>query len=151
MSTSLQIPRHFQPFAFLIGEWVGTFADGTTTDHQFFEWLHDGKAIRNHHFSTGERPHSGDAVYVFDAQAAQILSWYWDVTGGISSGVFTVNGDELHAEEEYRGAQSYRMRSIWKPAGANEYHAQQFGWQAGEWAPLWTVIYRRTINPKEKK
>lgn len=141
-------PPSFAAFAFLIGEWSGVFADGTTTDHQHFEWERDGHYIRNRHHSEGERPHAGEAIYAYDVLQGRVVFWYWDVTGGISSGHFDVHGAELHAEEEYRSAQAqYRMRSIWRPVSADEYHAQQFAWQDGEWRPLWTVAYRRKTPP----
>jgi hypothetical protein len=135
---------YFKAFEFLIGgEWVGTFADGKTTDHQHFEWERDGKFIHNRHHSTGERAHAGEAIYAYDSVQGKVVFWYWDVTGGISSGHFTVHGDELHAEEEYRGEQNYKMRSVWKPVNANEYDSQQFAWQDDAWQPLWSVRYRR--------
>lgn len=143
---------HFAPFAFLIGgEWVGTFADGKTTDHQHFEWEHDGKFIHNRHHSSGERAHAGEAIYAYHPLQDRVIFWYWDVTGGISSGHFTVQGDELHAEEEYRGEQSYKMRSVWKPVDVDLYDSQQYAWQNEAWQPLWTVRYCRNPSQGEKK
>jgi hypothetical protein len=143
-ANSSKIPEQFKAFYFLIGDWVGTFADGKTTDYQHFEWLHDGKFIKNHHHSTGERGgHAGDSIYALDPQRKVVTFWYWDNSGGISQGDFKVEGEALQAEQDYRGEQNYKIRSIWKPLGPNDYEAQQFIWQEGEWRPFWTTHYRR--------
>jgi hypothetical protein len=141
---STNLPAHFQSFSFLTqSDWVGKFADGKTTDYQHFEWQHGGKFLRNRHHSTGERGgHEGEAVFAYDEEAQRVRFWYWDITGGVSIGHITVHGEELHAEEDYRGEQSYKMRSIWKQ-NEEGYESQQFAWQDGEWQPLWTVSYRR--------
>jgi hypothetical protein len=141
------ISSHFKPFAFLIGDWQGTFADGKTTDRQHFEWLHDGKLLSNHHSSTGERGgHSGDAVFAYDTVEKRIVFWYWDNAGGITLGHFTVRGDDLHADEEYRGEQNYKMRTVWKPIDGDNYDSSVFAQQEGEWKQLWTVRYKRVAT-----
>lgn len=138
------ISQHFEPFKFLIGDWQGTFADGKTTDRQHFEWLHDGRLIRNRHQSSGERGgHEGEAIFAFDTVKKKVVFWYWDNAGGITLGHFDVVGDELHAEEEYRGEENYKMRTVWKP-GKDWYDSTVFAEQGGEWKQLWTVRYLRT-------
>lgn len=142
---SMNIPEHFQPLAFLIGDWKGEFADGSTTDFQHFEWDQGGLFIHNRHQSRGARgEHAGQSVYAWDPLDQRVIFFYWDNTGGTSRGHFEVVGEELHAEEEYRGAHSYKMRSVWRPLGGDAYEAEQYGMKEGEWRSLWATRYERT-------
>ena len=81
-----EIPEHFLPFEALVGgAWLGTFPDGKLTDRQVFEWIYDGKFLRNTHAvlgAGGKAVYEGETIYAWDHAKERVAWWYFNTTGG---------------------------------------------------------------------
>ena len=75
----------FSPLEFLVGNcWVGTFADGKTTDEHCFEWKYGRKFIRDHHVvrgADGSNVYEGETLYGWNPATKEISWRYVSVEG----------------------------------------------------------------------
>ena len=82
-----------KPMAFLAGHcWKGEFAAGKPqTDEHCFQWMYDGKALRDVHTarSPGRPDYVGETIYYYDAAAKQVAYLYVENGGGHSRGTMT--------------------------------------------------------------
>ena len=86
-----EINKALEPFAPLVGtSWVATFPNGAS-DEQKFEWLYDGRFLRNTHevkSPEGAVVYAGETIYAVDTDGT-IGWWYWNTTGGYMTGTVT--------------------------------------------------------------
>ena len=78
-----------KPMAFLAGHcWKGQLADGKQTDEHCFQWLYDGRALRDTHTvrAPGRPDYVGETTYYFDSAAKRVDWLYIENLGGISRG-----------------------------------------------------------------
>ena len=137
-----------QPFAFLAGScWEGQFPNRTATDEHCFEWLHDGKFLRDRHTVRGDpTPYSGETTYVWDAKAGQIVYWYIASSGSFSTGWAEARGDTIVFPESHVSSSGAVMEILntWTRTGRNSYHIRVTRkTDAGE-EELWSMEMRRT-------
>jgi hypothetical protein len=140
------VPDHFRPLEFLAGScWAGSFPDGKSTDEHCFEWVFDGKFIRDRHVVRGRsQPYAGETIFAWDAKDRRVVFWYWNSRGGFSTGhvEYTDEGivfPERHTTE--KGVQE--MKAVWKRAGPDAYRVHQAERAGNEWKTLWTMELKR--------
>jgi hypothetical protein len=134
-------------FAFLAGScWQGTFPQKTTTDEHCFEWLHDGRFLRDTHTVRGAaNPYSGETTYAWDGNEKRIVYWYIASDGSYSTGTAAVHGDAIVFPETHVSATGRReLNNTWRRTGSDTYRirvTEKTG--AGE-KELWSMEMRRT-------
>jgi hypothetical protein len=114
------VPEHFRPMEFLVGScWIGAFPDGKSTDEHCFEWMFDGKFIREHHVVRGTaEPYGGETVFAWDAEKEQLVFWYWNTQGGFSTGTGEYTGEGIIFPERHVTEHGVKeMKAVWKRRG----------------------------------
>jgi hypothetical protein len=131
-----------KPLAFLAGScWIGPFPDGKSTDEHCFEWMFDGKFLRDLHIVTGAaKPYAGESVFGWDAKEKKVTYWYFNSLGNYSVGTaeFTPDGilfPERHVTE--KGV--IEMKALWRRDGADAYTVTQQRREGDTWKTLWTM------------
>ena len=114
--------------AFLAGScWKGTFADGQTTDEHCFEWMYDGRYLRDRHIvkAPSKPDYVGETIYYWEPEAKRIQYLYVENLGGISSGTAEAAADgvvfPLARYVDGKTAMTYRSR--WTRIDATTYEA----------------------------
>ncbi|HTS21128.1 MAG TPA: hypothetical protein VMN79_04885 [Casimicrobiaceae bacterium] len=138
-----------KPMAFLGGHcWKGQFADGKQTDEHCFQWLYDGRALRDTHTvrAPGRPDYVGETTYYFDSVAKRVDWLYIENLGGVSRGTMQSEGNALvFPPTEYLGdgqAMTYRVR--WTPVGPDAYEAWSEAKTPGGWATMFKLTLVRT-------
>jgi hypothetical protein len=136
-----------EPLAFLAGHcWEGEFADGGGVDRHCFEWMYDGRFLRDRHVVSGQRgPYQGETIYRIDATAERIVYHYYDSTGGYSTGeVIPSDGALRFPDERYeQDGTELLLRTVWRRVGTDELAAVTEERQADGWREAWRIDYRR--------
>ena len=83
------------PLAFLAGHcWTTTFEDGRHVDTHCYEWMHDGKQLRDRHVVTGDDPvYRGETIYAWHGGRKRIEYRYWNSIAGQSDGYVEAGAD----------------------------------------------------------
>jgi hypothetical protein len=117
----------YQPLAFLAGHcWRGAFPGGKATDEHCFNWIYEGKFLRDLHTvrTAGKPDASGESIYFWNSVAKQVEYLYIDSDGGFSRGSVTVEQESLIFPDtnfvENGKTQVYRSR--WQRSGADAYN-----------------------------
>jgi len=137
----------FKPMAFLAGHcWKGQFADGKQSDEHCFQWLYDGRALRDTHTvrAAGRPDYVGETTYYFDSATKRIDWLYIENGGGISRGTVQSDGNALvFPPTEYIGdgqTMTYRVR--WSLIDDNAYEA----WSEMRGAKDWVTMFKLTMK-----
>jgi hypothetical protein len=138
----------FKAMVFLAGHcWKGNFPGKAQTDEHCFEWVYDGRFLRDRHVvhDEGHPDTLGETTYYWDAAAAQIQYLYIESQGGFSRGAVVVSDDGLvfppTTYVEQGKEQVYR--SQWKRDGDEAYEAiSEFKTRDG-WTTAWKVTMRK--------
>jgi hypothetical protein len=143
-------PSPFQPLEFLVGHcWTGTFPGGKKTDTHCFEWMMDGKFIRDRHTVRGGAPYEGETIWAFDPKQKKVVYHYFASDGAISSGTLNLeNGDMVFPEEYVSAGVRKTMKNVWSRNGRDAYDV----WAAEKTAEgSWKEMFRMTLRrvPKE--
>jgi hypothetical protein len=142
-----QTPQ-LQPLAFLAGQcWSGPFGGGKATDEHCFEWMYDGRFLRDRHIVRGgEKPYLGETLYFWDATGNAIAYIYFNSDGGVSRGLVRPEGDTLvFPSERYSdGGATREFGTTWKREGEDRYVAVTRELKDGKWQEAWRVDFRRT-------
>jgi hypothetical protein len=116
----------YQPLAFLAGHcWKGSLPGGKLTDEHCFNWIYDGKFLRDVHTLRGAgRPDAqGESTYFWNSSAKQIEYLYIESDGGFSRGPVSTDKNVLVFPDtnfvENGKTQLYRSR--WQRSGENAY------------------------------
>ena len=135
----------FTPMAFLAGNcWVGTFPDGKLTDEHCFEWLYDGRWLRDRHVVRGGKPYAGETTYGWDGAAQRLGFWYFNSDGVLTTGHVQYAGDSIVFPERYTTERGeVELRSVWARAGADAYRVTTSRRETDGWRVLWTMEMRR--------
>ena len=139
----------FKPMAFLAGHcWKGQFADGKQSDEHCFQWLYDGRALRDTHTvrAAGRPDYAGETTYYFDSATKRIDWLYIENGGGISRGTVQSDGNALvFPPTEYIGdGQTMTFRARWTPVGGDAYEAWSEAKNATGWSTMFKVLLTRT-------
>jgi hypothetical protein len=136
-----------KPMAFLAGHcWKGTFADGKQTDEHCFQWLYDGKALRDTHavHAPGRPDYIGETTYYWDSVAKQVQFLYFENQGGISRGTMeSTPGALVFPPTQYVAdgeAMTYRVR--WTLMGDDAYEA----WSEAQGPKGWSTMFKMKLN-----
>ena len=136
-----------KPMALLAGHcWKGAFPDGKQTDEHCFQWLYDGKALRDTHTvrAAGRPDYVGETTYYWDSAAKRVEWLYIENLGGVSRGfVESDNGALLFPPTQYVAdgqAMTYRVR--WTPVGSDAYEA----WSEARSGDGWSTMFRLTLK-----
>lgn len=117
-----------RPMAFLAGHcWKGAFADGKRTDEHCFEWMYDGKFLRDRHVvrTPGRPDYGGESIYYWDSETRQINYLYLENLGGLSRGTAEAAADGLvfPPARYVEGGQALTYRSRWTRLDPATYEA----------------------------
>jgi hypothetical protein len=137
----------FEPMAFLAGHcWKGDFGDAKQTDEHCFQWLYDGKALRDTHTvrTPGRPDYVGETTYYFDSAAKRVEWVYIENQGGVSRGTVQSEGGTLvFPPTQFVGdghAMTYRVR--WTPNGPDAYEA----WSEMQTKDGWSTMFRLNMK-----
>lgn len=136
-----------KPMAFLAGHcWKGQFADSKQTDEHCFQWLYDGRALRDNHTvrTPGSPDYVGETTYYFDSVAKRVDWLYLENLGGMSRGTVQSDGNALvfPPTEYVGGGQTMTYRVRWTPVGKDAYEA----WSETKTPNGWTTMFRMTLT-----
>jgi hypothetical protein len=143
----------FKAMAFLAGHcWKGSFPNQAQTDEHCFEWIYDGRFLRDRHVVHGEghADYLGETTYYWDPALGQIQYLYIENQGGYSRGGVTASGESLvfppATYVDNGKEQVYRSR--WQRTGDDAYEAvNEFKTRDG-WAVAWKVTMRKEPDTK---
>lgn len=138
----------FQPLAFLVGScWRGTFPDGRHVDEHCFDWMYDGKFIRDRHEVRGGDPYRGETVYSVDPLSRRVAFWYWSSDGMTMTGQVVPRGDTLVFPVRYTTAHGEaELKAVWTRRGPDAYHVVQSQRAGDGWTTMWEMDFRR-VSP----
>ena len=146
MAQAAPATNRLEPFSFLAGScWEGAFPRGNATDEHCFEWLHDGRFLRDRHVVRGAaRPYSGETTYVWDAKSGRVVYWYIASDGSFSTGSAEPRGGSIVFPETHVSAQGTReLLNIWTRTGPNAYTVRVVETTASGQKELWSMEMRR--------
>jgi hypothetical protein len=137
-----------EPLAFLAGQcWSGPFPDGKVTDEHCFEWVYDGRFLRDRHIVRGgKKPYRGETLYYWDVAAKAITYIYFNSDGGVSRGTAKAEGDTLVFPSEhhtFEGGATIEYDTTWKREGDDRYVAITRQLKDGQWREAWRVDFKR--------
>ena len=137
-----------EPLAFLAGHcWSGPFADGKATDEHCFEWMYDGRFLRDRHIVRGgAKPYRGETLYYWDAAEKVVAYIYFNSDGGVSRGTVKAEGDSLvFPSERYSdGGATREFGTTWRREADDRYVAVTRELKSGQWQEAWRVDFRRS-------
>ncbi len=134
----------YQPLAFLAGHcWRGAFPGGKATDEHCFNWIYEGKFLRDlHTVRTAGKPDAlGESIYFWNSAAKRLEYLYIDSDGGFSRGSVNVDQESLIFPDtnfvENGKTQVYRSR--WQRSGADAYNVMTEFKAKDGWVPGFKV------------
>lgn len=138
------------PLAFLAGHcWTTTFADGRHADTHCYEWMHDGKQLRDRHVVSGDDPaYRGETIYAWHGGRKRIEYRYWNSQGGQSDGYVEAAADgtirflDDHFIEPDGAA--YDFASELTRPDETHYRMVVKNLDAGTWHEVYTRVFERT-------
>lgn len=146
-------PAALRPFAPLVGtKWVAPSPNGKTTDEQKFEWLFDGRFLRNQHAVRDEKGatiYEGETIYAWDPLTEKVVWWSWNATGGHIVGTITPAAGGWIAEgvSHAAKAQSPRVRGAVRAITPQSWELVQYADRDGAWVEQPAITYR-AVPPK---
>jgi hypothetical protein len=144
-------PLH--PLAFLAGScWAGPAPGGKGTDTHCFEWVFDGRFLRDHHVVRGAAgPYEGETLYAWNPEAERIVYTYWASDGGYSTGTVEAREGELLFVDHYVSSEAVLdLQSSWRRSGGDEYGVEVRSREGEGWKPMWTTRMRRVIDAAQR-
>lgn len=137
----------FAPMAFLAGHcWRGSFRDRPqVTDEHCFEWVYDGKFLRDTHVVRGDSvPYEGQTTFAWHPQDRRIVYWYIARPGFHSTGHVVPGGERLEFVDDLRQAGGQRdLRSFWVRTGPDAFTVRTEDHTGGVVRELWSMEMRR--------
>jgi hypothetical protein len=138
-----------KPMAFLAGHcWKGEFPDNKQNDEHCFQWVYDGKALRDTHIvHAPDRPdYVGETMYYWDSAAKRVGYLYVENFGGISRGTMeSTPGALVFPATQYVAdgqAMTYRVR--WTLINDTSYEAWSEMQVKDAWVTMFKVTMKRT-------
>lgn len=137
-----------KPLSFLAGYcWKGSVPASTATDEHCFEWVLDGKALRDTHVvrSNGKADYRGETTYYWSPIGKTVEYLYLESTGGMSRGTMETVANMLAypPAEKVNGETSTAHRVRWSPQGADAFDAwaEKLGADG-----TWQTIFKMTMT-----
>jgi len=133
-----------QPMAFLAGScWKGAFADGQTTDEHCFDWMYEGRFLRDRHVvkAPSKPDYVGETIYYWEPEAKQIQYLYVENFGGVSRGTAEAAADGMvfPATRYSDGKMAMTYRSRWTRIDAASYEAHAEAQVKDGWATMFRM------------
>lgn len=144
------VPEHFKALSPLVGKtWVGSFPGGAS-DTQKFEWLYNGKFLRNTHWvknAGGDVVYEGETVFAWDHKKKTVVWWYWNTTGGHMTGTLWEEDGAYMFEGENNApdGQTAKARGAYL-IGKDSWTSVQYFWKDGAWQKQGEVVFK-TVDP----
>jgi hypothetical protein len=138
-------PAHLEPLAFLAGScWRGAFPDGKAEDEHCWEWLYDGKVLRDSHVVRSAKPdYAGQTLYAYDEAKKAVVYHYVTNQGILSAGTFEVTAEGIVFPERVTTPEGVKeLRSVLTRA-QDAYKIRSLEKVGGEWKELWSMQLRR--------
>lgn len=134
------------PLAFLAGScWKGTFAGRNVTDEHCFEWIYNGRFLRDHHIVVGDSaPYEGETTYAWDPGQKQMVYWYIALPGFYSHGTVATSDSALVFDDNLRIAQGRKLRTTWRRSGPDSYTVRVEDVSRGNAKEMWSMEMRRS-------
>jgi len=142
-----EIPHYFQFLKPLIGKtWVAPFPGGGGSDTQVFEWVYEGKFLRNTHFvkdAEGKTVYEGETIFAWDYKKKAVVWWYWNTTGGHMVGtMWEEDGVQIfEGENNAPAGQTAKARGAFK-IKEGSWTSIQYFWKDGAWAKQGEMIFK---------
>jgi hypothetical protein len=135
-----------QPLAFLAGScWKGTFTGRTVSDEHCFQWILNGRFLRDHHVVTGDSaPYEGESTYAWDPVQKRITYWYIALPGYFSQGSVEAVDGALVFHDNLVAATPQQLRSTWRQSGPDSYSVRVDDITGGKSKEAWSMIMQRT-------
>jgi len=128
--------------------WLGTTADGLTTDTQCYE-LQYGKFLRGTIAMAAASPGTatsdlrGDSVWAWDEARKRIALISWTSNGTISTGDAWFEGDVVVFPVARRDGAPATVRTRWQRIDADSFHVTRQRHADNAWSDVLVVTYRR--------
>ena len=127
---------------------AGIIADCPATAEHCFEWVYEGRFLRDRHIVRGGRkPYRGETLYYWDATGKAITYVYFNSEGGVSRGTATAEGDTLvfpFERHTFEGGATVEYGTTWKREGDDRYVAITRELKDGQWREAWRVNFKRS-------
>ena len=141
------------PLAFLAGHcWITRFEDGRQTDTHCYEWMHDGKQLRDRHVVQGKDPtYRGETIYAWHSARKRIEYRYWNSQGGQSDGYVEAGADgtirflDDHFVEP--DGTAYDFQSDLTRPDETHYRMVARYLDGESWREVWTRVFEQTETP----
>jgi hypothetical protein len=135
-----------QPLAFLAGScWKGTFTGRTVSDEHCFQWILNGRFLRDHHVVSGDSaPYEGETTYAWDPVQKRITYWYIALPGYFSQGSVEPADGALVFHDVLATATPQQLRSTWRQSGPDSYSVRVDDITGGKSKEAWSMVMQRT-------
>lgn len=140
------------PLAFLAGHcWAANFYDRQTDTH-CYEWLNDGKQLRDRHVVQGKDPdYRGETIYAWHGGRKRIEYRYWNSLGGQSDGYVEVGTDGTlrFLDDRYVGPDGieYLFQSEMTRPAESQYRMTARNLDGESWKEVWSRVFDLTETP----
>lgn len=137
------------PLAFLASHcWTTEIDGGRETDTHCYEWMHDGRQLRDRHVVRGDKPdYLGETVYAWNGERRRVEFRYWNSIGGQSDGYLEVAADGTlkFLDDRYVGPDgvAYVFASEMTRQAEDEYRILTRYREGEAWKEMWTRHFRR--------
>lgn len=147
MAAAAEPIEALKPMAFLAGHcWKGDFTDAKQTDEHCFQWLYNGKALRDTHTvrAAGRPDYVGETTYYWDSASRRVEWLYLENAGGLSRGtVQSEPGALVFPPTQFvEGGSAMTFRVRWTLVGSDAYEA----WSEAQDKNGWTTMFRMTLK-----
>ena len=142
------------PLAFLAGHCWTTNFDDSQTDTHCYEWMHDGKQLRDRHVVQGKDPtYRGETIYAWHGGRKRIEYRYWNSLGGLSDGYVDVGADGTlrFLDDHYVGPDGAEdtFGSEMTRLGETQYRMVSRYLDGETWREVWTRVFDQMEAPAE--
>ena len=138
-----------KPMSFLAGScWKGTFPDGKQTDEHCFQWLYEGKALRDTHTvrAVGRPDYVGETTYYWDSAARRVEYLYVENLGGITRGTMESAPPALvfPPAQYVEGGKTMTFRTRWTKLDEATYEVFAEMQDKSAWSPMFKLTMKRS-------
>lgn len=137
-----------EPFERLVGTvWIGAFPDGSLTDEQEFEWVYEGRFLRNRHRvkdAAGIVVYEGETIYAWDVSSETVVWWYWNATGGFVTGTLaqTEAGWSFAGANHAPAPQPEKVKGLFRFTAEDAWESVSYFQTDEGWKERFTMTFR---------
>lgn len=136
---------------FTTGKWEmnGQWSNGKKfRQAQIFKWSLNKKIVKVQTFGTvnqktGQFGLRNEGIRAWDATKKQIVFWEFDVFGGITKGICTVEGKNIYYDYLYMGK---NFRDSWVFVNANKYEYKVGVYEQGKWLKVYHQSFYQRVQ-----